>query len=143
MRENLASLVEDFRAHASETAVVSHRGGRRYAASYGEVAQLAGRFAAELEGRGICSGERVVLWGENSAEWIGAFFGCLLRGVIVVPLDAAGSVEFAQRVLVEVGARLVVGDAGLLRGLEMEAPKMVLAEMAEVLPVEAIFAVDA
>jgi len=91
MRANLASLVDDFRAHSTETAVVSHRGVRRYATTYGELAQLAGRFAAELDRRGIEPGERVILWGENSANWIGAFFGCLLRGVLVVPLDAAGS----------------------------------------------------
>ena len=118
MRAHLASLVEDFRKHASETAVVAHRGNRRYATSYGELATLAGRFAAELERRGIAPGERVVLWGENSAEWIGVFFGCLLRGVMVVPLDAAGSAEFAGRVIEDVAPRLVVGDAGLIGSLQ-------------------------
>src|SRR5450755_3685631 len=98
MRATLASLVEDFRAHPAETAVVSHRGVRRYATTYGELAQLAGRFAAELDRRGIQPGDRVVLWAENSSEWIAAFFGCLLRGVLVVPLDAAGSPEFVHRV---------------------------------------------
>ncbi|MGO4213805.1 AMP-binding protein, partial [Terriglobus sp. YAF25] len=71
--------------------MVAYRGNRRYPTTYGELAELAGRFAAELERRGMAPGERVVLWGENSAEWLGVFFGCLLRGVIAVPLDAAGS----------------------------------------------------
>jgi long-chain acyl-CoA synthetase len=103
-------LVEEFRKHAAETAVVAHRGVRRYATTYGELAELAGRFAAELERRGIKPGERVVLWGADSAEWIGVFFGCLLRGVMVVPLDAAGDAGFAGRVVRDVGARLVVSD---------------------------------
>ena len=68
--------------------MVVYRGNRRYATTYAELAQLAGRFSAELARRGIAPGDRVVLWGENSAEWIAAFFGCLLRGVIAVPLDA-------------------------------------------------------
>jgi long-chain acyl-CoA synthetase len=114
VRENLASLVEEFRKHAAETAVVAHRGNRRYATTYGELAGIAGRFAAELERRGIKPGERVALWGENSAEWIGVFFGCLLRAVIAVPLDAAGSSEFAARVIRDVAPRLIVGDARLL-----------------------------
>jgi long-chain acyl-CoA synthetase len=117
MREHLASLVEEFRRHAAETAVVAHRGNRRYATKYGEVARIAGRFAAELERRGIAPGERVVLWGENSAEWIGVFFGCLLRGVIAVPLDAAGRSEFAGRVIGDVDPKLVVGDAELIAAL--------------------------
>src|SRR5260370_12046930 len=96
VRAHLASLVEEFRRQAAETAVVAHRGNRRYATTYGELAELAGRFAAELEDRGVAAGERVVLWGENSAEWIAVFFGCLLRGVIAVPLDAAGPSEFVE-----------------------------------------------
>ena len=118
MREHLASLVEEFRRHAGETAVVSHRGNRRYATTYGELAGIAGRFAAELERRGVAPGERVALWGENSAEWIGVFFGCLLRGVIAVPLDAVGSSEFAGRVVKDVAPRLIVGDARLIAALD-------------------------
>ena len=117
VREHLASLVEEFRSHAGETAVVAHRGNRRYATTYGELAGIAGRFAAELERRGVVPGERVALWGENSAEWIGVFFGCLLRGVIAVPLDAAGSSEFAARVVQDVAPKLIVGDARLLAEL--------------------------
>ncbi len=117
MRTHLASLVEDFRHHADEIAVVNHRGIRRYATTYGELANLAGRFAAELDRRGIASGDRVVLWGVNSAEWIGAFFGCLLRGVMAVPLDAAGAPEFASRVVRDVAPKLIVGDRTLLQSL--------------------------
>ena len=122
MREHLASLVEEFRSHAGETAVVAHRGNRRYATTYGELAGIAGRFAAELERRGVAPGERVALWGENSAEWIGVFFGCLLRGVIAVPLDAAGSSEFAGRVVKDVAPKLVVGDARLLAEIANGSP---------------------
>jgi long-chain acyl-CoA synthetase len=143
VRTHLASIVQNFRAHATETAVVSHHGVRRYVTSYGDLAQLAGRFAAELERRGIRPGERVVLWGENSAEWIGAFFGCLLRGVLAVPLDAAGSTDFAHRVLDEVTPRLILGDTALLRGMETKVPKIVFSEMVAALPVEANITVDA
>ena len=128
MRAHLASLVEEFRKHAAETAVVAHRGVRRYATTYGELTEIAGRFAAELERRGIKPGERVVLWGAASAEWIGVFFGCLLRGVIVVPLDAAGGAGFAARVVEDVGARLVVGDGELLGELEAAAGKVGVAK---------------
>jgi len=110
MRAHLASLVEEFRKHAAETAVVAHRGVRRYPTTYGELAEIAGRFAAELERRGARPGDRVVLWGAASAEWIGVFFGCLLRGAIAVPLDAAGDAGFAARVVQDVGAKLVVSD---------------------------------
>src|SRR5579863_860502 len=119
MREHLATLLDDFRHYGRETAVVRFKGVRRRVTTYGEIARLAGRFAALLEERGIGLGERVVLWGENSAEWIAAFYGCLLRGVLVVPLDAYGSAEFAGRVCADVNPRLAVGDLQLLKQLEI------------------------
>lgn len=128
--------------HAAETAVVSHRGNRRYASTYGELAELAGRSAAELERRGIAPGERVVLWGENSAEWIAVFYGCLLRGVIAVPLDAAGSSDFANRIVKEVAPKLIVGDSRLLASLEGSVPRLLLSELDAQLPVQPIFAVS-
>ena len=142
VRPHLASLIEEFRKNAGETAVVDHRGNRRYRTTYGEVAELAGRFAAELERRSIVAGDRVVLWGGNSAEWIGVFFGCLLRGVIVVPLDAAGSSEFAGRVARDVSPKLVVGDRELMGTLGNGVPRLFLSGIKAELPAEAMFAVS-
>jgi long-chain acyl-CoA synthetase len=121
MREHLASLFEDFRRYHREIAVVRYRGNRRRVSTYGEIARLAGRFAAFLESQNIGQGDRVVLWAENSAEWMAAFHGCLLRGVLVVPLDAYGSAEFAMRVAADVQPRLAVGDTLLLRQLHDDA----------------------
>jgi long-chain acyl-CoA synthetase len=75
--------------------------------TYAQVATTANRVARELESLGIAKGDAVLLWGENSAEWIAAFFGCLLRGAIIVPIDHAGAPEFAARVAQDVQAKLV------------------------------------
>src|SRR6516165_2370992 len=117
MRENLATLVEEFRRCDREIAVVRYQGNRRRVSTYGEIAHLAGRFAALLEQKNIGPGDRVILWGENSAEWIAAFHGCILRSVLVVPLDAYGSADFAARVAADVKPKLAVGDALLVRQL--------------------------
>jgi len=142
VRVHLASLVEDFRLHAHETAVVEHRGNRRYHTTYGELAELAGRFAAELEARKIQPGDRVVLWGQNSATWIAVFFGCLLRGAVVVPLDAAGTSDFARRVVQDVSPALIAGDLPLLKTLTGGAPKMALATLAAALPAAPLLTVS-
>jgi long-chain acyl-CoA synthetase len=117
MRENLTTLLDDFRRLDGEIAVVRYQGNRRRVTTYGELAQLSGRFAALLVRRGVEAGDRVLVWGENSAEWIAAFYGCMLRGVLAVPLDAYGSAEFALRVAEDVKPKLAVGDAGLMRQL--------------------------
>jgi len=122
MREHLATLLDDFRRHGAQTAVVRHQGNRRRATSYAAIARLAGRFAALLEAHQIGPGDRVLLWAENSAEWIAAFYGCMLRGVLVVPLDAYGSADFASRVAADVRPKLAVGDEKLLLQLPASEP---------------------
>ncbi len=109
-RRHLASLVEDFEGYGKQIAVVAPRGLRQVKTSYGGLAVLARRFAAELANRGIAKGDRVLLWGENGAEWIAAFFGCVLRGVVPVPIDFASTKEFAERVEREVSPKLIAGS---------------------------------
>jgi long-chain acyl-CoA synthetase len=141
MRPHLASLLDDFRQHAAETAIVSHRGVRSYRTTYGELAWLAGRFSSELTRRNITPGERVLIWGENSAEWMAAFFGCLLTGVLAVPLDAVGSPEFAARIIEEVRPRLIVVDLKN-SSLPSDVPKLILSDLRETLPLEPDYGVD-
>lgn len=141
MRPHLASFVEDFRRHQAETAVVSHRAIRSYRTTYGDLAELAGRFASDLQRRSISPGERVLLWGDNSAEWIAAFFGCLLRGVLAVPLDAAGSPAFVTRIISEVSPRLIVVDASRLSSLTTDLPVLSFSQLRETLPMEPDFRV--
>jgi long-chain acyl-CoA synthetase len=117
MREHLGTLAQDFRSFGGEIAVVRYQGNRRRVSTYGDIARLAGRFASYLAQQNIGAGDRIVLWGENSAEWIAAYHGCILRGVLAVPLDAYGSADFAARVAADVQPRLAVGDALLVRQL--------------------------
>ena len=153
-RPNLATLLDTMTERwKHETAVAEHRGVRLYTTSYTELAWLARRFAAELDRRGIGKGERVVLCGANSAPWIAAFYGCVLRGVLPVPLDAAGTGGFALRVTREVSPRLIVSndpapeapaenaDAGAAAALleasrTLAVPRLALRTLAAALPRE-------
>ena len=101
-------LVEYFRKHRLERAVAQRRGYRSESFTYGEVLGMARGFAAMLGARGIAKGDRVMVWGENSGEWVAAFLGCALRGVIVVPMDDGASLDFARRVHEQVSAKLLV-----------------------------------
>ena len=134
MRPHLATLVDDFRRRGNETAIVTYRGNRRLASSYYELAELVNRFSAELGRREIPAGARVVLWGQNAVEWVGAFFGCVMRGVIAVPLDAAGSADFARQVIAETSPRLVVGDRPLLSQLRTASELLAFEDFAAKLP---------
>src|SRR5271167_4542206 len=107
-RTTILEYLDNFRRHAREVAYVHHRGYRVQRLTYGEILANAHRFAHELEARQIAKDDKVLIWGENCAEWVVAFFGCLLRGAIVVPIDKIAAPDFAQRVAQQVDARLCV-----------------------------------
>jgi long-chain acyl-CoA synthetase len=133
-RKNLASLVDDFERHGSDLAIVGARGLRQSRTTYAQLADLSRRFAGELVRRDIGKGDRVLLWGENRAEWVAAFFGCVLRGVLPVPLDAAGARDFAQRVTAEVSPALIIADQDKLRNSGFVRPTLSLEELGDNLP---------
>ena len=113
MPQTLAEYPQLHLARRSEIAYVHRRGFRTLRWTYGQLAELAFRFARELEARGIGKGDRVLLWGDNCAEWVGAFFGCMLRGAVAVPMDRIAAPDFAQRVMSDVDAKLIVCASAL------------------------------
>src|SRR5882762_11163897 len=110
-RPNLLSLFDEFSRYGSDVAAVQRRGYRRESWTYGKLATIAFGFAHHLKQRGIRTGDRVLLWGSNSAEWMAAFWGCLLRGAVVVPIDAGATLDFAARVAGETSDKLVIASA--------------------------------
>lgn len=113
MPKTLAEYPQLHLKRGSEIAYVYSRGFRTLRWTYGQLAELAFRFARELEARGIGKGDRVLLWGDNCAEWVGAFFGCMLRGAVAVPMDRIAAPDFAQRVMSDVDAKLIVCSSAL------------------------------
>src|SRR5579864_5261307 len=111
-RANLLSLFGDFQQYASDVAVVQRRGYRRESWTYAKLAKIALICARGLKERGVRTGDRVLLWGPNSAEWMAAFWGCLLRGAVAVPVDDGATTEFAARVARETTAKLVFASPG-------------------------------
>ena len=86
-------------------------GYRRRSHTYDEVGRAAKGFAATLAAAGLRKGDKVVFWGENRPEWIACYWGCLISGVVVVPIDYRSSADFVAKVRRVVEARvLLVGE---------------------------------
>ena len=111
MSESLSKFfLTEFRTHSRECAYRQLRGYRIESFTYAEVLNIALAFSRTLDERAIVKGDRVMLWGENSPQWVAAFFGCVLRGVVVVPMDDGASSQFALRVFQQVQAKLIVAS---------------------------------
>ena len=76
--------------------------------TYAAVTRAARVFAGRLAAAGVTRGDKVVLWGENCPEWIVCYWGAVISGVIVVPIDYRASYDFLVKVASIVQARVVV-----------------------------------
>jgi long-chain acyl-CoA synthetase len=110
-RETLIDFFRDLVTIRGEFLVYDD-GYRRRGHTYAEVGRAARGFAARLAVAGLRKGDKVVFWGENRPEWIVCYWGCLISGVIVVPIDYRSSSDFVRKVraLVDAGVVLIGED---------------------------------
>lgn len=124
MRESLLSFLYENAENETDIAVAYKRKLRSERWSYARIAATAFQFGRELERRGIGKNDSVVICGENSPEWVAAFYGTLLRCAVVVPLDEQSTKDFVQRVCEQTKPKL------LLRGTKVDSADLNLPEIA-------------
>ena len=106
-RETLIDFFDDL-SRARGQFLVHDDGFRSRGHTYAEIARGARGFAADLHEAGARAGDTIVFWSENRPEWIVAFWGCLLCGAVVVPIDYRASPDFLARVARIVSAKIVL-----------------------------------
>ena len=99
---NVASVLEQHPATSS--AIVS----RGVTTTYGELQMQVAAMRGALDGLGVGKGDRVALLCGNTIEFVVAYFACLGRGIVCVPLNPTAPAPELQRELSVVGARAVV-----------------------------------
>ncbi len=95
--------------------------------SYGQVVERALAFSFLLRSRGLGADTgheppRIVLWAAPGARWAMAFYGCVLAGATVVPVDAGFSPEFLGRISERSHASLLISDRANRVGSEQSEP---------------------
>lgn len=109
-RDTLLGVFDDF-VRSREDFLIYDDGLRVHQHTYSALGDAAKNFASRLAVHGFIKGDKVILWGENRPEWLVALWGCLLRGVIVVPVDYRASDALVQAIQRVAAAKLLVkGD---------------------------------
>jgi long-chain acyl-CoA synthetase len=110
-RDNLLSLFQQFPRIGRDTAVIQTQGYRRQRLTYEELYTDALYWSRTLASEGVASGDHVLLWGANSAQWVACFWAILLRGAVAVPMDAAATRDFVERVVRDAQVKLILRDS--------------------------------
>ncbi|MEK9720042.1 MAG: class I adenylate-forming enzyme family protein [Quisquiliibacterium sp.] len=103
------SFVELFltsRAHAAKTFLVLEA----ERASYEDFARAALALAHELSAAGVVKGDRVALAMRNLPEWPVAFFGALIAGAVITPLNAWWTGPELHYGLTDAGCKVAILD---------------------------------
>ena len=136
--QTLLDVLAEIRRLEDHEALRFYNGFRTWKLTYKDLYRQIAAFAAYLDRSGLRKGDRVMLWAENRPEWVCAFWGCVARGIQVVPVDYRSSIDLVKRIQSEVHARLIItGDSVQYEGIEF--PRFSAAEFGS-LPANEAFA---
>ncbi len=129
---DVRTLIDLFRGFADSPAefIVHDDGYRRWSYSYRQIAIASSAFAARLRDEAITKGEKILFWSENRPEWLVAFWGCVMRGVVVVPVDYRASADMLRNIQQIVRARVIlVGEEVKFAAIGDSAPVWHLSDL--------------
>jgi len=95
----MITLIDHFNQFAKKEGIAfSYRTGfRSFKTTYKEFHQKVLRFAYFLEKNKMKKGDKLLIWSYNCPEWVICFFACIMKGIIVVPIDFKNNKEFAAK----------------------------------------------
>jgi long-chain acyl-CoA synthetase len=126
MKKVLVDYLDDFLKRGDSIAYVQRRGLRSFRWTYRQVGELALSFSRQLNSLNIEKGDRVLLCAHNSAEWVAAFFACLHRGAIAVPLDVQSDQTFVKRIEDQTEAKVAFLDGETSSRFQLNLPVLLL-----------------
>src|SRR3989344_4928290 len=105
--KTLVDVFEKFNTR-DQTAMVYRTGIRRFVYSYKDLNKMGRRMARWLDEQGVSKGDRVVVWAPNSPWWAVVYWGIILRGAVVVPVDFVSTKDRVQKIAELTKATLVI-----------------------------------
>lgn len=75
--------------------------------TYSQIDLLSRKFGRFLNDQKLQKGDRILLWGSNSPEWVIGFFGAIRFGFVVVPVDLKTSNAVANRFITQTKPKIL------------------------------------
>ncbi len=75
-------------------------------------------FAGYLQQQHLTKGDSLLIWSASRIDWMAAYLGALLVGVVVVPLDVSSKEDFLTRIQETTAAKLLITTQKQFSGLK-------------------------
>jgi long-chain acyl-CoA synthetase len=85
--------------------------------TYSNLLERVHSFAGYLQGEELEKGDRIILWSASCIDWMVAFFGALLIGAVVVPLDVNSKEDFLSKIEQSTEAKYLITTQKQYSGL--------------------------
>lgn len=86
--------------------------------SYQSLLEHTHAFAGYLQQQEVQKGDRIMIWSPSRANWLVAYFGALMLGMVVVPLDINTKEDFLLRIAEITEAKFLVTTQKQYQGLK-------------------------
>ncbi len=101
-------LERNAREYPNVPALTMRMGYRTVSLTYAQTYEMAQRVVVWLAHEGLKKGDKVLLFAPNSPYWVIFFFGCMLAGVIPVPLNIQMTIDQIERIANQAGAQVIM-----------------------------------
>jgi len=116
----LLEILPRMRALGHREALRLDDGYRTSRLTYRQLYQQILAFSSQLTELKLQKGDRLLLWGENTPQWVVCFWACVSKGVQVIPVDARLSAAFVEKVISDAKPAILIHngkvDTAPLRG---------------------------
>ncbi len=92
--------------------------GRMVSLTYNDLLEQVNGFAGALQEKGLQKGDCLLLWSASRIDWMVAFFGTLLVGAVVVPLDINSKEELLSKIEQTTEAKYLITSQKQYSGLK-------------------------
>ncbi len=129
----LQELLPLIRRLGRREAILFDNGFRTWRLSHRQTWRRSAALASRFASLNLKKGDRVAIWSENRPEWVIAFWACVARCLVVVPIDSQSSPALFARIRDESNAQLaILGET--VQAPRLEIPTLGVTEIGSISP---------
>ena len=114
--ESIQNLILNYLKRNKNKKVIAIRiGYRTFYATGKSLSEKIAKIQELFKNENISKGDKIIIFGKNSIEWISVYFASILSGTIIIPLDLLTDHSLLKKIQKQVNAKAIFQDSNLVR----------------------------